>query len=761
MSGYTTTPHYSLRKPVVGGDTDNWGSDLNVNADTLDTIVWNTNSLLANYLPLTGGTLTGNLTFSGASSLNIGDPRYTGMSKAWADASGNVGAYIALDGTWQLPAVGAKTFTVPTATITTLSGATETYDTITVRTAGTYSANPLWPVARAWTDPTGAANSVIMPDGTWQMRSLVATTVTVTNLTATNFTQPGASTPSALQFGNVVTSASDRRNRYTNASTDSADQAAFALTSTGSVAFAPASGVLAKHSQSRIERSHVMTAGPPSHSDSANVAGVANTTHHLCCTLDTIGYEAIRLVIPSMGLTAGGVLTACIAPSASATDKLNPVDGTGNPVPWKPVTFISAGQNVNWEDQPFGSISLTTTNAVTPQGSSTLTFADTTGVTVGMVCYIPTNGTASGIYLADHWARVTAVSPTTVTLSKPIQNGWNMGGTGVNGLPVSWPCWFSPEKLTVPAWPGNGSGSQVTLLTSDWIPLSSLDRSDGGRWPILLVRIYGATAGFTTLDTDLSPDWSGYTQDRIWTCMTQTGDFVSDGTQSGFTNSTDNGIMALGFVQYYSRTRGCTMMWSGDSITQGINTGSMEGHGAVIRAARQLSTPAVPVTAVGMVNGWNGCGLGQGIWASSIAHIDVFQPQVLAQCTWSRNGEFNVPPSGTPPYSQNSADWYFQQTLRIAQKAMRRYRTQILYFPMGPSDAVEMTAATEAVRMTGTVRARQAAQSGEMLLDQDLLLGTGSTPVNDTYYPGLHPPAPAQMILSLSIVQQVKSALGI
>ena len=737
------------------------------------------------YLPLAGGQLTGPVSVMGAVTYGAADLRNPNIALGFADASGAISTIVAPDGTWRFPSMFAAAATITSLTLTTAptfpaltvtgaatlgsvataalsaTGGDSTLDIFRIKGALVEFTDPRNPtVGLGFADAVGALSALMSPDGSWQFGKARIVNATLDNLV---FTQP-LTVPGTV-IGNATTVPSDSRNRYTEAFTDGTDQGSVMITQTGALAANLASGYITKHLQSRVERSHIITQGPISHSESANVAGVANTTHHLCCTLDTVGFEAIRLVIPSMGLTAGGVLTACVAVSANPANKLNPVDASGNPVAWKPVTFISAGADVAWEDQPYGSIQLTTTNVYTPQGSTTLIFTSSpivAGVTPGMVCYIPTNGTASGIYLADHWARVVSVTDTQVTLSKPIQNGWNMGGTGNHGLPVSWPVFFSPEKLTVPAWPGNGSGSQVKLLVSDWVSISSLSRSDNGRWPVLMVRIYGANAGYTTLVTTLSQtDWNGYARDRVWKCYTQTGDFVSNGTQSGFTNTTDNGTMALGWVQFYSRTRGATIMFSGDSITQGINAGSINGLGCVQLTALQLSTPSVPLTAVGMVNGWNGCGLGQGIWASSIDHVDIFKPQILAQCTWSRNGEFNVPPAGAPPYSQPSADWYFQQTLRIAHKAMRRYRTQVLYFPMGPSDAVEMSAATEQVRLTGTVRARQANQSGEMLIDQDLFLGTGSTPVNDTYYQGLHPPSIAQMILSLDIARQLKHALGL
>ena len=681
------------------------------------------------------------------------DPRNPNIGKGWSDQTGNINGYIAADGSWVFGLIGVQTANVATLNATTGTVTSLSATTLTIAGQSVKFLEARNPIGYGWSDPSGNVTGVIQMDGTFRFGNAYIQQLTVGVII-------GTFSMNTLSIGPSTIAVSDYRNRNIAQWSDGTDQGVAAVTSTGSLAFSPASGVMAKHLQSRIERSHVLTQGPPTHADSANTQASSSTTYHLCATLDTVGFEAIRLVIPSMNTPAGATITACIATSASATDKLNPVDGSGNPVAWKPVSFASNGQATDWEDQTYGSIQLTT-NSITLQGANTLNFASTTGVLVGMVCYIPAYATgAAGIPLSDHWATVTAVTSTSVTLSKPIQKMYNAAGGGQSGLPTAWPVFFSPNKLIVPAYPGVSGGSSVTLLVSDWIPLSSLDRSDGGRWPIVMVRIYATGGSYTTLVTDLSQtNWGGMAKDRIWNCYTQGGDFVS--TQSGFTSATDNGTMALGWIQYYSRTRGATVMFIGDSITQGINQGNVSGIGALQYAAYEMSTPSVPVTNVGMVNGWNSAGVGEFIWTSALSHMDVFKPQVLGLCTWTRNGEFNVPPAGQPAYAQECADWYFQQSLRLAQKAMRRYRAQTLYFPMGPSDASEMVAATETVRLTGVVRARQAGQSGEMYLDQDALLGTGSTPVNDTYYPGLHPPASAQMILSLDAVRQIKNGLGI
>jgi hypothetical protein len=735
----------------------------------------------ASAVAITGGTatLTSLSILGGSTTSASAEYRNPNIATGWADSVGAIGSFMTADGTWQFGTVGIQAALLLNATITTLNAASGTIGSLTsttlaatsanitnlaataltatggnsvldslgIKGAATYLSEPRNPgIAQAWADPTGAIAALLAADGTFRLGTVTMGAATATSMAVSGSFSAANFTPTAVTLGTSTTIVSDRRNRYAEAWTDSVDNGSLMVTNTGSLAFTPASGVLAKHLVNRIERSHMLTQGPPSHTDSANTVGVSGTTYHLTATLDCAGYDAVRLVLPSMR-TAGATITACVAVAANATDPVNPKDAAGNPVEWRPVTFGSNGAPVDWEDQPEGTIKLIM-NSVATVGTTVLSFADTTGVTSGMICNIPQYNTATGTYIKNRWAQVIAVTPTTVTISKPVQY--------VN-TPSNWPVFFSPNSMVVPSWPGSAGGQSVVLYVSDWIPLSSLDRSDNGRWPLIMVRVF-ANGTHMTLVTDLSQtDWNGCAKDRIWRCYSQSGDFVSQFNQGNFTATTDNGTMAVGWLQYYSRTRGATIMFVGDSITQGVN-GIIPGVGALQLTAYELSTPACPVTNVGMVNGWNNAGVGEYIYTTAMTQVDVFKPQILAIAAWTRNGEFSLPPTGQPAYTQDQADYYWQQCLRIGTKAKRRYRTEVLYYPMGPSDAIEFTSVTEQVRVSALHRAQV---SGEMYLDADALLGTGSTPVNDTYYPGLHPPPAAQTILSLDVARQVKNGLGL
>jgi hypothetical protein len=66
-SNYTQTPNLGLFKPIFNSDVGNWGSHWNSNADTLDSaLATGTGGL---FLPIAGGTVTGNLTVSGTTAL--------------------------------------------------------------------------------------------------------------------------------------------------------------------------------------------------------------------------------------------------------------------------------------------------------------------------------------------------------------------------------------------------------------------------------------------------------------------------------------------------------------------------------------------------------------------------------------------------------------------------------------------------------------------------------------------------------------------
>ena len=87
-----TTQHYNWTKPEITKSASTWGGFLNADLDAIDAQVFTNQGLFANYLPLTGGTLTGSLTVNG----NIQGSYLTSTGDVYAaggvTASGDVDA---------------------------------------------------------------------------------------------------------------------------------------------------------------------------------------------------------------------------------------------------------------------------------------------------------------------------------------------------------------------------------------------------------------------------------------------------------------------------------------------------------------------------------------------------------------------------------------------------------------------------------------------------------------------------------------------
>lgn len=122
--------------------------------------------------------------------------------------------------------------------------------------------------------------------------------------------------------------------------------------------------------------------------------------------------------------------------------------------------------------------------------------------------------------------------------------------------------------------------SRRGFLVSDWIALSSTDRSDGGTFPLFHARAYITTAATISVmgnGTDSFTNWATRTNGRIWCMRYQNADQVT--TPSGFTDTTNRSQSPIVGVQYLARGRVVTVMGAGDSITEGRGTYLGEGFG--------------------------------------------------------------------------------------------------------------------------------------------------------------------------------------
>lgn len=130
--------------------------------------------------------------------------------------------------------------------------------------------------------------------------------------------------------------------------------------------------------------------------------------------------------------------------------------------------------------------------------------------------------------------------------------------------------------------PQRAGSSRRTYLVSDFIPVSSVDRSDGGAFPLLAIRAYLGTAGTYTLlgqvgGTDDFTNWATKPDGRIHVMRYADGDCVS--TPASFASTTNRSTSPIVGVIYYARGRVVNVVGFGDSITEGRGTYLNEGWG--------------------------------------------------------------------------------------------------------------------------------------------------------------------------------------
>src|SRR4030095_5625024 len=147
--------------------------------------------------------------------------------------------------------------------------------------------------------------------------------------------------------------------------------------------------------------------------------------------------------------------------------------------------------------------------------------------------------------------------------------------------------------------PGTG---RMAFTASDWIPVSSVPRTDGGTKPLLVARVYmniSATLPVYGNGTDDFTNWAARTNGRIWSSRYQDGLAVT----SGFTSTTERSQSPIVGFQYLSRGKVVTVAATGDSITDG--RGTYLGEGFVMPALEQMSDMSSTVYEY-MNLGWSG-----------------------------------------------------------------------------------------------------------------------------------------------------------
>lgn len=154
--------------------------------------------------------------------------------------------------------------------------------------------------------------------------------------------------------------------------------------------------------------------------------------------------------------------------------------------------------------------------------------------------------------------------------------------------------WSAASSVTLPL----GAAARPSVTVSDWMPISSVERADGGVLPVLHVRFF-----IPSTVTDIpkfSPSgvmtWARNettANGRPWRVMLQdVADSIA--TKANFTTLTEAVRWFPFAIQYRARGMVRTLNVFGDSIAAGVGaTNYINSH--LMRARDALSTPEAPV----------------------------------------------------------------------------------------------------------------------------------------------------------------------
>ncbi|WP_068092283.1 hypothetical protein [Novosphingobium rosa] len=219
------------------------------------------------------------------------------------------------------------------------------------------------------------------------------------------------------------------------------------------------------------------------------------------------------------------------------------------------------------------------------------------------VIYALGNTTSLSAVTPTLYASVAAVSDTSdASLTAASWTGVTFGGANAIG---------GASFTTLP--PPPAAYDRRAFLLSDIIPLSSLPRSDGGVFPLLVTRVWliqnsGASAPIVISGNGAQSfaNWASHPSGRIWRMLNKGGGWANNG-QSGMSsvNSSVGTGSPIAGVVYYARGKVVNVVGVGDSITEGQGTYVGEGFG--FPACNALSAASAGVAYEWSDLGWAGC----------------------------------------------------------------------------------------------------------------------------------------------------------
>lgn len=237
---------------------------------------------------------------------------------------------------------------------------------------------------------------------------------------------------------------------------------------------------------------------------------------------------------------------------------------------------------------------------------------------------------------------------------------------------------------------------------SDWIPVQSLNRKDGGKGTLLLVRTFcrGQFRNQFARYQKIGGDAIG----RLYAGFSASG----DGTREPWSFSGQaSEIPAAYAIQYRSESPGVSVMCAGDSILAAPYT-----FGIGLRACALASTPQMPVSFINQA--WLGAKTVEYVTAAR-RELEWFRPQVLVLQPWSTNDT---------DMTDARLDAALELSMKLVSLAIKNQCAPILVTqpPQPPFPALEP------FRQRSNAFVRDAASKGLTLFDLDRLWASETAP---------------------------------
>lgn len=308
--------------------------------------------------------------------------------------------------------------------------------------------------------------------------------------------------------------------------------------------------------------------------------------------------------------------------------------------------------------------------------------------------------------------------------------------------------WSVGSSVTVPY---NGSVNATTYGTTGVILSESVARTDGGTYPILVVRTRTVAnlPGYSQW-TNMSTNWDSNNPTwEMYACSSTSGADQTTINQAAFTSAGRTPIIVPAGVKFHYNTPGISIMGIGDSIMGGdsvLTPGSVRRNSYGFKAVRSLQDLGLPFD-------FNNGGISGNTFAAFSPRgkdmMDFYQPQMILIPVFSPNDTYST---------QANIDAQWQSAMALVDYAVLSGIQPIL---IGPMPQNSTTIAQDNFRLQN--RSRMIA-SGFPYLDVEPIVSDGASParwiagLNDNGDP-THPGPAGNTALAAGLVSTILALL--